>query len=215
MDFSFILSSLNKLSIVAFIITVIILFYEVYLLSRDKGKKSMPNIPAFNEKVNPPTMKFTALKVDNQIKTFKKNNKLLIINLIVFLVVFAVTSIIGLNDIRLSSTQKNTTSLDNTNLIYSKGIIIFDKDWNELKNEGIKRIKTGDKIILGVDKINNSDIDMARIKVNEPSWSLENTTLNFDKIHNVFYQEYQIASNESSLKVDAQLHSKSKGWLGK
>lgn len=210
MEFSFILSSLNKISLFAFIVTFCILVYEVFLLLKAKNKKSVPNIPAFNENKEIQRPNYTELHLDDEAKTIMKSNNSLIIILIIFLVVFGLVTIVGAKSL-VNNTKSKPIPVE---IISSKGIIIYDKNWRELNDELLKKLKENDKIIIGIDKTKDSDINMARIKINRSNWVSTDVTLNYNENNNIFYTNYQIASNESALKIDAQLHSKAKGWLG-
>lgn len=211
MSFYNLLASLNKVSALAFLVILILLIYELYLLSKEKRKKSVPKMPEFHE--NNQVAKDYIPQVINQTQAqlIKKSNNALIMVLVIFLIVFAVTTLIGYS----MDAKNNATKSPAINLVYSKGIDIFDTNWRQLSIDDLKNLKSGYKIILAIDKVNNFDIDMARIKVNEQEWRLEHTTLNFNKDYNVFYKEYFIASNEAELNINAQLHSRSQGWLGK
>ena len=70
------------------------------------------------------------------------------------------------------------------------------------------------KVYVGIQTIDEADIDRARIKINEKDWNVAHITSQFNKDKKVYYREYTIASGESKLKIDAQLHSETDGWLG-
>ena len=99
--------------------------------------------------------------------------------------------------------------------ISSLGLKVFTNSWVEV-NEGDtgRTLKPGAKLYLGIQTIEEADIDRARIKVNEKDWNVAHITSQFNKEKKVYYREYTIASGESKLKIDAQLHSVADGWLG-
>jgi len=91
---------------------------------------------------------------------------------------------------------------------------MYNEKWQELSEEEIKTIRPGTKIIIGIEKINDQNIDMARIKINQGAWDEKSITSHFNQEKNVFYREYQVATNDAFLKIEAQLHSRTEGWLG-
>lgn len=214
MDLTTFLVSVNKISLIAFLITLIFLGYELFLLKKEREKKAKPKIPEFKEK--------SVIRQERKPVVFetKKNiisrpNTLLIRILIVFLIVFGLVSIFGFK--KFNSKELSQESIRPSPIIQfisSKGIKIFDLDWNELSDYQIELLKPGDKILIGIDKPPDADIDLARIRVNRSKWTKNDITLRFKKKENVFFKEYQISTGESKLEIEGQLHSKSDGWLG-
>jgi len=87
---------------------------------------------------------------------------------------------------------------------------------NFQEQDGItdKNIRSGEVIYIALENISGSDIDRARIRVNTDSWSISDETDLYNSQKKIFYRQYQVASNESVLKIEAQLHSRADGWLG-
>jgi hypothetical protein len=98
-------------------------------------------------------------------------------------------------------------------VITSDGILIFDENFNLLKDEELNKLEPQKKIIVGIKTLEGTDIDKARIRINKNIWQPEDETKKFEKKNKVFYIEYRPASDESRLKIEAQLHSRSDGWL--
>ncbi len=214
MDISTLVISVNKISLFAFLITLVFLGYELYLIRQDRQRRVKPKIPEFKEK-NISNRKQTQVVINKRKTFFKKPSNLLIGLLIILLVVFGLVSLLGL---KASSSQEKEYSVEPTpfiRLISSKGLNVFNQKWKGLTIKEFQNLKSGDKIILGIDKSEVKDIDMARIRVNKNYWTKKDMTSKYKKEFNVFYLEYTISSQESSLKIEAQLHSKSDGWLGK
>jgi len=68
MDLFNVLTYLNKLSLVAFFITAIVLIYQVIIMKRDNNKKSStPVIPNFNENMVVPVKNFTSINEEKLI----------------------------------------------------------------------------------------------------------------------------------------------------
>jgi hypothetical protein len=78
----------------------------------------------------------------------------------------------------------------------------------------LKALESGYKVFIGVKNISGIDIDKARIRINADKWNLEDETSKLEIKTGLFYKEYQIATNETKLKIEAQLHSQTEGWLG-
>ncbi|MDH7476413.1 MAG: hypothetical protein QHH09_03000 [Microgenomates group bacterium] len=209
------LFSINKLSLLAFFITLIFLIYEIILFKKDLKKKSKPNVPNFNEtafsNIN------TATQIITQTKEEKKSpNFLPIVIALVLVVFFGWLSFFGIANLQEVQPQvapeKKQTEIQ---FVSSNGIRIFNQDWQELKSsEDINRLKFGDRIIIGLETINGLDIDRARIRVNQEKWSADNITTLFNKDYKVFYKDYQLATGTAKFKIEAQLHSVKDGWLG-
>lgn len=214
MDLNIFLSSLNKISVWAFLLVFLVIIYEFYLLEKEKKKKAMPKIPEFKD-TQFTNISYTPLIINDQKLTEKKSNKPTIFILLFLLVIFGLISVFGLKNIKIISGEKqNIMPTPITSFVYSNGVTIFDINWKEFPNQELKNIRPGDRIIIGIDKLDKFDIDMARIKVNEQDWKPEHTTLNYNQDYDVFYQEYTVASDEAVLKIAAQLHSRTQDWLG-
>lgn len=95
-----ILSYLNKISLLAFIITAGFLFYQVYLLRKESSpKQKKPTIPDFNENMKIDVLNYTKLPTDltSGPVPIKKGNKTLLIGTsaltVLTLVLFFIISI--------------------------------------------------------------------------------------------------------------------------
>ena len=94
------LSYINKVSIIAFFITTIVVGYQIYILRKEKGKEQTPTIPDFKEGVNlTGVANFTSLpnsltKKDLQAVNYSKMIFPIISVLTVIVIVFVV-SLIG------------------------------------------------------------------------------------------------------------------------
>ena len=209
--------SINKISLIAFIATLGFIGYELFLFSKEKRKQSRPVIPNFNEKLviqNSPNS--PNVLVNTQTEKIVKTNPIILIVLLVLLLVFGTLSIVGFLTVK-NNAAKNIMITPTPLITYKRanGIKIFDQDFTVLGDSVLSRLEGNKKIIIGIDKIVEVDIDKARIRVNKDIWEQKGITDKFDTKHNMFYIEYITATNSGELKIDAQLHSKTDGWLGK
>jgi len=214
MDLVNFLSSVNKLSILAFLVTLGILFYEIQLLKKEKRLSSKPRIPKFEESINPQISQAATLITEKKEVVTKPNN-FIIIFLIILLIIFGLATFFGFykfNQKQNTLSETNVTPI--VNLVSSKGIRLFNEQFNLLNDTQLKAIKPGDKLIIGLETINDADIDQARIRVNSNAWQLSDFTKKFSSKYQVYYINYSVASGESKLKIEAQLHSVGDGWLG-
>jgi len=212
-ELSILLRSVNKISLIAFLVVFGFLLYEINLLRNEAKKRQKPLVPKFD-----PNLKFEPMAEqvvqDKQVTSLTSINKILIIALSLMLFFFGAITVLS-----VISTNKTKKAVDNQSKIIiqtvtSKGVKIFDKQWNIIDNDKVKSLKPFDEIIIAVETVPEADIDRARIKINEPNWKIDHITTKFNKQYNVYYREYQIASDEYKLKIDAQLHSKQDSWLG-
>ncbi len=102
MDIFNLLSYINKISLLAFLVTTLVVGYQVYVLKKEKTKEQAPTIPDFKEKNNINTVaNFTSLPTSLTKKESKKVNysKLvfLIISLLTIMVVIFVFILIKQN----------------------------------------------------------------------------------------------------------------------
>jgi len=210
-------SSVNKLSFFVFLLGLFFFCFELYILIKEKEKKLKPQIPQFNVKdfdkknvasiINQPIVK----KKDNIISRFNVHLVLAAI-LFVMTIFFFFLSVVSIK----TSKEKIVTK---TEVVYSeiqsKGIKLYSHNFlKELNEQDLVRLPSGSDIVIGIETINGADIDRARIKVNEKEWSIKHITTRFDTANKVFYTNYSIATGESKLSIDAQLHSFADGWLG-
>ena len=209
--------SINKISLLAFIGTLVFVSFEIYLLKKEKNSKSQPIIPNFNENaVVKDQLNIQAILVDGQAQKIIKTNPYILVILVALLIIFGLLSIIGFLNVKKNSIDTVITTVPTPQLIYKKasGVKIYNQDFVLLTDKQVAQLKSSNKVIVGIDKISGVDIDKARIRVNKNLWDLADITEKFDSSKNMFYIEYTIASQESKLKIEAQLHSKTDGWLG-
>ena len=98
--------------------------------------------------------------------------------------------------------------------ISSAGLKVYDENWNEIEKKKKDKAKPGEKLYIGIQTIVEADIDRARIRVNERDWQIAHITTLFNPQLEVYYKEYIVATGTAQLKIEAQLHSASDGWLG-
>jgi heme/copper-type cytochrome/quinol oxidase subunit 2 len=213
MDLIYFLTSVNKLSLVAFFFTLALLIYEVILFRKEAQRKSKPKIPNFQENISMPLTQAPTITVEKSVKITRPNNLILIV-LIVLVILFGLATYFGFSHTRNKTTTETVMPTPIINFITSKGIKIFDKDFQFIPENLLGNIKAGDEIIIGVETIPTADIDRARIRVNKDKWENEDITLNYSEKQKIYYIKYRVASDESKLKIEAQLHSSSDGWLG-
>lgn len=213
-NFLLLLRSANKISLIAFLMVLGFLGYEISLLKKETEVKQKPLLPEFNPNLKVESMMQQITQIKKQETTTKPVNKILIFVLIFMLLIFGGITILSI--ISLSNSNKSVD--DQSNMIIqtvdSKGIKLFDKQWSMLDDNKVRSLQVGDIIIIGVETVPETDIDKARIRINETSWKVEQITDKFNSQYNVFYREYQIALGESRLQISAQLHSKQDGWIG-
>jgi hypothetical protein len=216
MDIVSVLISFNKISLIAFLITLGFIVYEIYLFKKDSLKKSKPVIPEFNENTSPNAPQVITVVTASETKSIKRPSKLPLVLGTVLLLVFGIISAMGFVNVKSAGTNVVPTKMVEpmVNFVTAKGIKIFDENWRVLSDDELAALTPGQKIIIGIDAVSGADIDRARIRINDDQWKLDHVSLDFDKGNNVFYKEYLMATGESSLQIEAQLHSEEDGWLG-
>lgn len=185
------------------------------MMFKEKKKKSAIKIPNFDPKFGDQAKIATTKAMVNNPKRMKSMIRLLVVTTLL-LVLFGLMAVFGNYMLSQQSTSISsvtpTTSPPRIELVDSSGIIIFDSNWDKIKLENIA-VTDGDILYVGVETVKNADIDKARIKINKKDWILGDETRAFNKEKQVFYIQYKIATDESSLKIDAQLHSRQDSWL--
>lgn len=220
MDIFNFIFSVNKISLIAFFGTLMILIYEIYLLKKEKNKEIKPNIPQFTssqyQKPTEQKILTTTESPKQQINKKNPNSIIIITVLVIMLFLFGGMTIYSffININRVINNKKVTSSNISVNEINSKGIKLFDLQWNEIQPNHWSKIKSGEKIYITVETVDNADIDRARIRINEKQWKIDHITMMFKKEKNAFYKDFTIATGTSRLKIDAELHSTIDGWLG-
>lgn len=213
--------SVNKISLIAFLGVLGFLVYEISLLRKEQLKKQKPSIPQFNTNavvdktvVQQQAAAVAAVPKKPEVKQHVKTSPVLIAVLLVMIVLF-----LGFSAYTVINRSKEPVSATPTPTIFiqeisSAGLKVFDESWNEVLESNIHTLKGGVKVYVGIQSIAEADIDRARIKINEKEWNIAHITNKFNGQKNVYYREYTIATGESQLKIDAQLHSETDGWLG-
>jgi len=216
------LLSVNKISLVAFLGVLGFLVYEISLLRNERLKKQKPVLPQFNATsiVNTAVMQQQAAAVVELPKKVEQVKQTKISPLLIAILILTALFFIGFILYMVFSNTSNKKVESNTPKIViqeisSPGLKVFTNAWIEInENETGKIFKSGMKVYVGIQTIDEADIDRARIKINEKDWNVAHITSQFNKDKKVYYREYTIASGESKLKIDAQLHSETDGWLG-
>lgn len=217
MDIFIFIKSINKIAIVAFAITFFFICYEIYLLIKEKKTKRKPIIPEFKVDQKYGRVKIATLVTKKEEKEFyQKSNPRLIIFLIILMFLFGGVFLLGIvvKEENVNPNLSNVSPAPLVKIVSSPGIKIYNEKWEEVPDEKLTFLKDGDKIFIGIKNIFGVDTDKARIRINADKWVEKNETGDLNQKFNLFYKEYQIATNETKLKIEAQLHSRKEGWLG-
>lgn len=97
------LSYINKVSLLAFFITTLVVGYQIYILRKEKNKEQTPSIPdfkegnSFNMVANFTSLPSSLLKKETTIANYSKP-VFLVISLLTIIVVIFVVSLIGKNN---------------------------------------------------------------------------------------------------------------------
>lgn len=207
------IESINKIAVVAFFLTSIFVAYEVYLLIKQKKKEEKPVIPEFKGDQSYGQIKVATVKPKEEKKIYRRPNTKLIIILIVLMVFFAVVYLVGLSVKGRNSFKGGVSEGAGSATIASQGIEIYSPVWQKIEEDEFASFQGGEKIFIGIKTIPRVDIDKARIRVNSDQWRIEDETSALKKELNLYYIEYQVATGQSQLKIEAQLHSASEDWL--
>lgn len=216
------LLSVNKISLVAFLGVFGFLVYEISLLRNERLKKQKPVLPQFNATsvVNTAVVQQQAAAVVELPKKIDPIKQTKISPLLIAILILTGLFFIGFTFYMVFSNTPSKKAESNAPKIViqevsSPGLKVFTNAWIEInENETGKMLKPGMKVYVGIQTIDEADIDRARIKINEKDWNVAHITSQFNKDKKVYYREYTVASGESKLKIDAQLHSETDGWLG-
>lgn len=214
------IASVNKISLVAFVGVLGFLVYEVNLLRQEQLKKKKPTIPQFNTNtvIDKTVLQKQAAVVTAPVKKAEARktgtSPLLIAILIVMIIAFlGISAYLLLN--RPATPEATQTPTPIIREISSSGIRVYDLQWNEIPEANYHTaLKPGTQCYIGIQTVAEADIDRARIKVNQKDWAVQDITMQFNKAKNVYYKEYTVATGDATLKIDAQLHSSTDGWLG-
>jgi len=93
-------------------------------------------------------------------------------------------------------------------VVFCQNIKVYDFSWTELTASDLKALKPGDRVYLTVTGMPETEnFDKARFSVNDGAWIEVGT----DHIHTgtttEFFYLYTIPSNNSTFKVEAEVHS--------
>jgi hypothetical protein len=216
MDIIIFIKSINKIAVAAFFITFFLVGFEIYLLIKEKKTKEKPSIPEFKSNQRYGEIKAaTVKKIKEEKAIYKKPNLKLMIVFIILMFLFGGLFLIGrLVKVENNKRPQNMISSSVTKTLTSAGIKIYNEKWEEISDDKLSFLKKGDKILVAIKNIAGADINKARIRINSNKWQPEEEITNLNQELNIFYKEYQIATNETQLKIEAQLHSQKDGWLG-
>ena len=191
-----------------------ILVYEIILFRKEAWQKTKPKVPNFQDNLNPQLAQASTIIEEKTAKVTRPNNLILIVS-IVLVILFGIASFIGF--FQTNSKTSISTKITPTPLIdfvTSKGIKIYNNDFQPIPESSLGNILPGEEIIIGVETIGEVDIDRARLRVNKQNWDNGDITLNYSDELKVYYKRYTVATGELKLKIEDQLHSSSEGWLG-
>jgi heme/copper-type cytochrome/quinol oxidase subunit 2 len=203
--------SVNKIALVAFVAVLGFLVYEVKRMRDEKRKHEQPTVPVLDLKKNPEPQKATYTPLPTFPKKESAFSPLLIVGILSFIIVIGV----AIYFVRSQMNERKSTPIAPIiTEISSAGLRIYDKSWNEYTDFKVKRPQDGEIVYIGIQTIQEADIDRARIKINEKDWKINDITTSFNPERQVYYREYMIATGTALLQISAQLHSASDGWLG-
>ncbi len=217
MDIVDLLVSLNKISLVALIVIIGFLSYQIYLLKKETdSKKKKLVVPDFKESNNATFTQPTKVVLQEKKKLYTRSLIWPIIIGIILFFIFGLIFIFGLLQQKFQDTRKNQNISPTPiiNFVASRGIKIYNQNWEALSDGMLKKLAPNHHIIVGIEIVKGADIDMARIRFNKNKWDKDDITFKFNQKENVFFNEFIISTGEAFLKVEAELHSKTDGWLG-
>lgn len=218
------LSSVSKLAIVAFFITLAAIIVELFLLSKQTQKNKKIEIPEFDPGINATPINVTQIiEPKHKQYIFKGNNKQVKILVILFaILLISAIFVVGNNLIKntdlasrfLPGNQENEKEMT-ANIIESKGIEVFDRNWEIIPANQYSNLEPGEVIYIGIYTIESANITKARIRINQNQWQDEHETTDFNIDWQVYYRQYLIGAYDDILKIEAELRSNDQGWLTK
>jgi len=210
--------SINKIALLAFVIVFGLLVYEVKKMIDEKKKVEKPVVPQFNDAVKSNSRSMINSTPLPPIVPLKKKGEggspILMIGIGVISLFVVVGIMIVTYNTNLKKQKIATTPVPIVREISSAGLKVYDTEWNEIENKQKDKAKPGEKLYIGIQTIIEADIDRARIKINERDWQIAHISTLFNPQLKVYYREYIVATGTAQLKIEAQLHSASDGWLG-
>ena len=134
---------------------------------------------------------------------------------IVALITLAVIVVAGIvySRVKGSGSTGEVSNKPSVSYIESSGIYLYDSSWNALSDDMFASLKKGDSILIGIKTIDGTDIDKARLRVNQQEWLDTDETTQFDQEHGVYYRSYTIPQEQDAMAIEAELHSAVDGWL--
>ncbi len=214
--------SINKIALLAFVVVFGLLIFEIKQMVEEKKRKSKPVVPQFVDVVKSSpeaTMKNStplppiAAPAQKNREQEGKSPWLMIVIGIITLMGLIIVTVVTINT-NIQKQKSATASVPIIRSVSSPGLKVYDANWITIENKKSQKALPGDKLFIGIETIVEADIDRARIKVNQKDWRIADITTLFNPQLKVYYKEYTVATGTAQLKIDAQLHSASDGWLG-
>ncbi|MFZ2026480.1 MAG: hypothetical protein WAV30_04300 [Microgenomates group bacterium] len=213
--------SINKIALFAFVVVLGFLIFEIKKTMDDKKKEEKPTVPQFVDAVQPgPVAAQNSTPLPAAPKPIKKSNHNNSVGTVIMILI-GVVSLIGLivvmvltYNTKAARTRISSTPVPIVREISSAGLKVYDTDWTEIEGKKKDKTKPGEVLYIAIQTIVEADIDRARIKINERDWQIGHITTLYNPKLKVYYKEYTVATGTAQLKIDAQLHSASDGWLG-
>lgn len=214
--------SINKIALFAFVVVLGFLIFEIKKTIDDKKKEEKPTVPQFVDAVQPGPVAAApnSTPLPTAPKPIKKSNHNNSVGTIIMIII-GVVSLIGLivvmvltYNTKAARTRISSTPVPIIREISSAGLKVYDANWVEIESKKKDKAKPGEMLYVAIQTIVEADIDRARIKINERDWQIGHITTLYNPKLKVYYKEYTVATGTAQLKIDAQLHSASDGWLG-
>ena len=210
--------SINKIALLAFVAVLGFLVIEIKKMIDEKKKIEKPIIPQFNDAIKSDSKAIVNSTPLPPTPPNKKKSEGGSPILMIGIGVISLFLVIGIMIITYNTNQKKqkiaTAPVPIVREISSAGLKVYDTSWNEIESKQKDKAQPGEKLFIGIQTIVEADIDRARIKVNERDWQIAHITTLFNPQLKVYYKEYIVATGTAQLKIEAQLHSASDGWLG-
>ncbi|GIW63153.1 MAG: hypothetical protein KatS3mg091_846 [Patescibacteria group bacterium] len=187
---------------------LVFLILEIYLFINEKKRRSI-KLPSFQqEKLAKEQLAKGQVIVDKS-TAIKKNNLVVASLIFVFLISFTTIAFLVTRNAARSSAESSVK----IQKVESKGIMLFNDNWQLLTDQDAEQLVAGETIYIGIEKTRDENVTKARIRVNSDQWSSENETTEYNKDFNVFYITYTIKDSDIGLDIQAELYSQVAGWL--